>query len=97
MGLYTIPTADLFDTLVKTLGVGYDYMTLCFYFIGSGLGACNALTFSPITDLTGGLGKSFLHPVQACFGYLQWVTVFLRYSISFEAAQVCYTLFLPYE
>ena len=28
MGLYTIPTADLFDTFTKTLGVGYEYMTV---------------------------------------------------------------------
>ena len=68
MGLYTIPTANLFDAPAKTLGVGYDYMTLYFYLIGSGLYACSVLTFSPITNLTGWLGKPFLHPFQSLFG-----------------------------
>ena len=68
VGLYTIPTADLFDALTKNIGVGFDYMTLCFSFIGSWLGACAALTFSPITSLTSGFGKPFLHPVQGPCG-----------------------------
>ena len=49
--------ADLFDTFTKTLGVGYEYMTLCFYFIGRGLGTCGTITFSPSINLTGGLVK----------------------------------------
>ena len=68
MGLYTIPTADLSDTLAKTLGVGYDYMTLSFYFIGSWLGSCGAVTFSPIINLTGGLGSLFSTLSQGPFG-----------------------------
>ena len=68
MGLYNIPTADLFDTLAKILGVGYDHMTLCFYFIGRGLGACSAMTFSSIINLTSGIGKPFLDPVHGPFG-----------------------------
>ena len=35
-------------------------MTLCFNFIDGGLGTCAALTVSPITNLTGWLGKPFL-------------------------------------
>ena len=53
VGLYTIATADLFDAFTYTLGVGYDYMTHGFDFVGSGLGACGALTVSPITNLAG--------------------------------------------
>ena len=43
-------------------------MTLCFYFFGSGLGTCGALTFSPIIELTSGLGKPFFHPIQGHLG-----------------------------
>ena len=45
-------------------------MTLCFYFICSGLGACGALTVSHITNLTGWLGKPFLNPKQGPSGVL---------------------------
>ena len=45
-------------------------MTFGFNFIGSGLGTCSALTVSPITNLTGWLGKPFLHPVQGPFWVL---------------------------
>ena len=62
--MYTIPTADIFDAFAYTLGVEYDYKTFCFYFIGSGLGACSALPVSPISNIPGWLGKPFLHPVQ---------------------------------
>ena len=47
VGLYNIPTADLFDAFTWTLGIGYDYMTLCFYFICGRLGACSAQTNQP--------------------------------------------------
>ena len=70
MGLHTIPTTDLFNAFAQTLGVGYDYMTLCFDFFGGGLGTCSALTISHITYLTGWLGKPFLHPVQGPFEVL---------------------------
>ena len=94
VGLYTIPTADHFDTLAKTLGVGYHYMALCFYFIGSGLGTISALTFKPIIDLTSGLGKPFLHPVQDPFGaFTVGKSLPEVLHFFFEAAQVCYTLF----
>ena len=68
MCLYTLPPTDLFNALAETLGVWYDYVTLGFYFIGSGLGACSTLAVSPITDLTGRPGKSFLHLVQSPLG-----------------------------
>ena len=42
-------------------------MILDFDFIGSGLSACGALTFSPITNLPGQLGKLFLNLVQGPF------------------------------
>ena len=38
-------------------------MTLSVYFIGGGLGTCGALVVSIITNLTGGVGKPFLHSV----------------------------------
>ena len=43
-------------------------MTLGFNFIGNRLGACGALADSPIIDLLGRPGKSFLHLVQNPFG-----------------------------
>ena len=43
-------------------------MTFCFYFIGGGSGTCGALTVSHISNLTGWLGKPFLHPVQGPLG-----------------------------
>ena len=70
VGLYAIPTTDLFDAFVQTLGVGYDYMTLCFDFTGGGLGACRALVVSLITNLTGQLGKPSFHLVQGPFRVL---------------------------
>ena len=68
MGLYTIPPTDPFSAFAKTLSVWYDYVTLGFNFIGSGLGASSALAVSPIIDLTGRPNKSFLHLVQSPFG-----------------------------
>ena len=67
VGLYTIPPTDLFKAFAETLGVWYDSMTLDFNFIGNRLGTCSALAVSPIIDLTGKPGKSFLHLVQSPF------------------------------
>ena len=67
MGLNAISTTDLFDTVTKTLCVGYDSLTLSFNFTGVSLGNCSALPISPINDLTGRLVKSFLHLVQSPF------------------------------
>ena len=64
MGLDAIPTTDLFDAFTKTLCVGYDNVTLIFDFIGGRLGTCGA----PISSLSGGLVKPFLHLVQSPFG-----------------------------
>ena len=66
MGLDAIPTTDLFDAFTKTLCVGYDNVTLVGSFIGCRLGTCGA----PISNLSGGLIKSFLHPVQSPFGII---------------------------
>ena len=64
VGLDAIPATDPFDAFTKTLCVGYDNMTLVFNFIGGRLGTCGA----PISSLSGGLVKSFLHLVQSSFG-----------------------------
>ena len=64
VGLNAISTTDLFDAFTKTLCVGYDNVTLVFNFIGGRLGTCGA----PISGLSGGLVKSFLHLVQSPFG-----------------------------
>ena len=64
MGLDAIPTTDHFDAFTKPLCVGYDNVTLVFSFIGGMLGTCGA----PISSLSGGLVKSFLHLVQSPFG-----------------------------
>ena len=42
-------------------------MTLCFDFIGGGLGTSGALVVSLIISLTGGLSKPSFHPVQGPF------------------------------
>ena len=57
-----------FNAFAETLGVWYDYVTLGFNFIGSGLGACSTLAISPIIDLTSRPGKSFLYRVQSPLG-----------------------------
>ena len=44
--------------------IGYDNVTLIFYFIGGRLGTCGA----PINDLSGRPIESFLHLVQSPFG-----------------------------
>ena len=62
MGLDAIPTTDLFDAFTKTLCVGYDNVTL----VGGRLGTCGA----PISSLSGGLIKFFLHLVQSPFGVI---------------------------
>ena len=43
-------------------------MTHGFNFTGNRLGTCSTLAISPITDLTGWPGKSFLHHAQSPFG-----------------------------
>ena len=69
-------------------------MTLCFCFIGSGLGACSALTVSPITNLPGWYGKPFLHPVQGQFGVLTVSECLLRCSISvWSSSGLLHTVF----
>ena len=68
VGLNAISTTDLYDIFTETLCVGYDNVTLSFYFTGGSLGSCIALVLSPINDLTGRLLKSFLHLIQSPFG-----------------------------
>ena len=72
-----------FNAVAETMDVWYDYVTLGFNFIGSGLGTCGTLSVSPITDITGGPGTSFSTLSKAHLGYLQLVRAFLRFSISF--------------
>ena len=67
VGLYAIPSTDLLDTFTETLCVRYNNVTLGFNFIGSGLGICNVLVVSPISNLSGVLIKPFLHLVQIPF------------------------------
>ena len=64
--LDAIPTTDLFDTFTKTLCVGYDNVPLTFDFMVGRLGTVGA----PISSLSGGLIKSFLHLVQSPFGII---------------------------
>ena len=71
VGLYAMPTTYLFDASACTLGVGYDYMTLCCDFIGGGLGAIGAMVVSLITSYTGGLSKPSFHPIKGPFGALK--------------------------
>ena len=78
VGLYGLPSTDLFNAFAETLCIRYNYMALVFDFIGSGLGTSGALVVSPIIDLTGGPIKPFLYLVQSPFGYLHWVSAFLR-------------------
>ena len=56
---------QIFLILSETLCVRYNNVTLCFYFIGGGLGTCSALVVSPISNLHGGLVKPFLHLGQS--------------------------------
>ena len=53
VALYTIPPTDLFNVFAETLGVWYNYVTIDFNFIGSGLGVCGTLAVSLLIDLTG--------------------------------------------
>ena len=55
---------DLFDTLTKTLCVGYDNVTLTFHSMVGRLGTAVA----PIINLSGRPVKPFLHLVQSPFG-----------------------------
>ena len=68
VGLYAIPPTELFNAFTETLCVRYDYMTLGFNFIGSGLGACGVLVVGPINYIPGRPVKPFLYPVQSPFG-----------------------------
>ena len=75
--LNTIPPTDLFNAFAKTLDIWYYYMTLCFDFIGNGMGASGTLAVSPIIDLPGRPVKSSPHLIQSPSGVLQWVSAFL--------------------
>ena len=68
VGLYAIPPTYLLNAFAETLYIRYNFMTLGFDFIGSGLGACSALSVSPTIDLAGRPVKAFLHLVQSPFG-----------------------------
>ena len=68
MSLDPIPSTDLFDTFTKTLCVGYDYVTLTLNFSGGSRGTVGTLVTNPISGLTGGLVKPFLHFVQSPLG-----------------------------
>ena len=87
MGLYAIPPTDHFNAFAETLCIRYDYMTLGFDFIGSGLGACSALVVIPINDLTGGPVKPFPYLVQSP------LRIFTLGECLPEMIWDCYTLF----
>ena len=70
VSLDPIPSTDLFDTFTKTLGVGYDYVTLTLNFSGGSRGTISTLVVNPINGLTRGLVKPFLHFVQSSLGIL---------------------------
>ena len=80
-----------FDAFTKTLCVGYDNVTLVFDFIGGRLGSCSA----PITNLSGGHIKSFLHLVQSPFGIFAF-SESLPEMVLVGATQACCTLWRPY-
>ena len=64
----------------QTLCVGYDNVTLVFSLISGRLGTCGA----PISSLSGGLVKSFLHLVpKPTWDICILVRAFLRWSFSF--------------
>ena len=90
MGLYTIPTTDLFNAFRDTLGVGYDYMTPCFDLNGNRMGTCGTLAVGPIIDLTGWLGKPFLHLVQSPFGVFTMGKYFPEVLYFFMEKMDCY-------
>ena len=93
MSLYTTPPIDLFNAFTETLGVCYDHEIFGFNFIGSGLGACGTLAVSPISDLTGRPGKSFLHLVQSPFGiFTIGESLPEMIHFFFGEAQDCYTV-----
>ena len=63
VGLYAVSATNLFNAFAQTLGVGYGYIALGFYFIGGRLSNSGALFVSIITFLSGGLSKPSFHPV----------------------------------
>ena len=68
VSLDPIPTTDLFDTFIKTLCIGYDYVALTPSFSGGSRGTIGTLVVSPINGLTGRPVEPFLHLVQSPFG-----------------------------
>ena len=95
VGQYTISTADLFDILVETLAVGYDYMTLCFYFLV--VGWAPVVPWPPASSLTSPSGLDVFSTLsKAHLGYLQWIRAFLRCSISFWSSSAWLHTVLPY-
>ena len=70
VSLDTIPTTDLFDAFTKTVCVGYDYVTLTLNFSGGSRDTVSTLVVNPISNLTGGPVKPFLHFVQRPLGIL---------------------------
>ena len=68
-------------------------MTICFDFIGSGIGKCGALVASPINDLPEGPVKLLLHLVQNAF----WVFILGEcLPEMIREGQDCYTQCWPY-
>ena len=65
VSLDPIPTTDLFDAFTKTLCVRYDYVTLSLNFSGGSRGTVSTLVVNPISSLTGGPVKPFLHLAQS--------------------------------
>ena len=62
--------------------VKYNNMTLCFYFIGSGLGTCRPWLLAPVVASLEGLFSMLSTLSKAHLGYLHWVSAFLRWSTS---------------
>ena len=92
VGLYAIPPIDLLDTFTETLCVRYNYITLHFYFIGGRLGTCGALVDSPISNLSGGPIKPFLHLVQSPFGVFtlgECLPEVIHFFVEFRIATHC--------
>ena len=67
LSLDAISTTDLFDTLTKTLYVGYDNVALTLNVFSGSMGTCGTLVVSPINGLTGRPVEYFLHLVQSPF------------------------------
>ena len=82
VGLYAIPTADL-DAFTWTLGLGYDFMTFCFDFIGIGWTPVVPWLLATLLTSLVGLVSLFSTLSKAHLGYLQCVSALLRCFISF--------------